>query len=130
MKTNKPAVYDTRFFTQLYRTEDKEQHRRIRGEMARRKKYVSPIVIHELYHSSIANEGREIAKTKIAYVKQDFEVIPVDASIAEISAELRHKYRIPMGDSMIAATAVMLKSVCITDDQHIRQIKEIETAWI
>jgi hypothetical protein len=24
----------------------------------------------------------------------------------------------------------MLKAVCITDDQHIKQIKEIQTAWI
>jgi predicted nucleic acid-binding protein len=35
-----------------------------------------------------------------------------------------------MGDSMIASTAFVLKAVCITDDQHIKQIKEIETAWI
>jgi len=130
MKTSKPAVYDTRFFSQLYRINDDQERKRIRAEMTRKEKYVSPVVIHELYYSSIANEGREIAKTKVAYVKQDFKIIPVDAFIGEISAELRHKYRIPMGDSMIAATAVMLKSVCITDDQHIRQIKEIETAWI
>jgi predicted nucleic acid-binding protein len=35
-----------------------------------------------------------------------------------------------MGDSMIAATASLLKAVCITDDPHFRQIEEIETAWI
>jgi predicted nucleic acid-binding protein len=98
--------------------------------MARKEKYVSPVVIHELYHISIGTEGRETAKTKVVYVKADFEIIPVDSQIAEISAELRYKYHISMGDSMIAATALMLKAVCITDDQHIKQIKEIETAWI
>jgi predicted nucleic acid-binding protein len=35
-----------------------------------------------------------------------------------------------MGDSMIAATAFVLKAVCISDDPHFEQIKEIETAWI
>ena len=127
---NKGAVYDTRFFTQLYSTTSDERRRKIRAEMARKEKYVSPVVIHELYHISTGAEERETAKTKVAYVKADFEIIPVDSQIAEISAELRHKYHISMGDSMIAATALMLKAVCITDDKHIKQIKEIETAWI
>jgi len=35
-----------------------------------------------------------------------------------------------MGDSMIAATASILKAVCISDDPHFKQIKEIETTWI
>jgi len=127
---NKVAVYDTRFFTQLYRSNDDETRKKIRAEMTRKEKYVSPVVIHELYHTSIATDGRETAKTKVAYVKEGFKIIPVDTQIAEISAELRHKYHIPMGDSMIAATALILKAVCITDDQHIKQIKEIQTAWI
>ncbi len=33
----------------------------------------------------------------------------------------------PTGDSMIAATALTLKAVCVTDYQHIKQIKEIQT---
>jgi predicted nucleic acid-binding protein len=127
---NKVAVYDTRFFTQLYSSTDDEKRRKIRAEMVRKEKYVSSVVIHEFYHITIAVEGRETAKTKVAYVKEGFEIIPVDTQIAEVSAELRHKYHISMGDSMIAATALMLKAVCITDDQHIKQIKEIETAWI
>jgi predicted nucleic acid-binding protein len=127
---NKAAVYDTRFFTELYRSNDDERRRKIRAEMIRKEKYVSSVVIHELYHTSIAAEGRETAKNKVAYVKEGFEIIPVDTQLAEISAELRHKYRIPMCDSMIAATALMLKAVCITDDPHFKQIKEIQTTWI
>ncbi len=127
---NKAAVYDTRFFTQLYRSKDDTIRKKIRNEKIRKEKYVSTIVIHELYNTSMATEGRETAKLKVTFLKQDFEIIPVDDQIAEISAELRHKYHLSMGDSMIAATAFTLKAVCITDDQHIKQIKEIETAWI
>ncbi|MCX6644292.1 MAG: PIN domain-containing protein [Candidatus Bathyarchaeia archaeon] len=130
MKMNKAAVYDTRFFTQLYRSKDDTIRKKIRNEKIRKEKYVSTIVIHELYNTSMATEGRETAKLKVTFLKQDFEIIPVDDQIAEISAELRHKYHLSMGDSMIAATAFTLKAVCITDDQHIKQIKEIETAWI
>ncbi len=127
---SKSAVYDTRFFTVLYSATDDQTRRKVRAEMARKEKFVSTIVIHELYHTSIATQGRETAKIKVAYVKQDFEVIPVNVHIAEASAEMRHKYRISVGDSMIAATAYVLKAVCISDDQHIKQIREIETAWI
>ena len=63
-------------------------------------------------------------------IKEEFQLIPVDDQIAQVSAELRHKYQLSMGDSMIAATSLILKAVCISDDHHFRQIKEIETTWI
>jgi predicted nucleic acid-binding protein len=31
---------------------------------------------------------------------------------------------------MIAATASILKAVCITDDPHFKQISEIQTEWL
>jgi predicted nucleic acid-binding protein len=124
------AVFDTRFFAELYYSTDETSRLKIKAQKNRREKYVSAVVIHELYRHAITKEGREEAKHKVTDVKQGFEVIPVDAQIAEVSAELRHKYNLSMGDSMIAATAFILKAVCITDDPHFKQIKEIQTAWI
>jgi predicted nucleic acid-binding protein len=124
------AVYDTRFFTQLYYSKDEPLLKKIKAEKARKEKYVSAVVIHEIYNLAITREGREVAKLKVAFLKQGFEVVPVDDQIAQISAELRHKYDLSMGDSMIAATASILKAVCISDDPHFKQIKEIETTWI
>jgi len=63
-------------------------------------------------------------------MKEDFQIIPVNEQIAQASAELRHKYNLSMGDGMIAATALMLKAVCIADNPHFKQIKEIQTVWI
>ena len=129
MKMNK-AVYDTRFFTQLYHSKNEAVQKKIRAEKLAKEKYISTIVIHEMYSISLATEGREIAKIKVTFLKKDFEVIPVDDQIAQVSAEFRHKYGLSMGDSMIAATAFILKAVCISDDAHFQQIKEIKTAWI
>jgi len=123
------AVYDTRFFYELYSSKNEEIKRKFRLEKGRKEKFVSTIVLHELYKLSLANEGIEIAKLKVDYLKQDFEIIPVDEQIAEVSAEFRQKYDLSMGDSMIAATAFVLKAVCISDDPHIQQIKEIKTTW-
>jgi len=123
------AVYDTRFFAESYYSKDESLLKKIRAHRAR-KRYVSAIVIHEVYNLAIKLEGRETAKNQVAHLREEFEVVPVDDQIAETSAELRHKYHLSMGDSMIAATALILKAVCITDDPHFKEIKEIEIAWI
>ena len=123
------AVYDTRFFAESYYSKDKAALERIRSHRAL-KRYVSAVVIHEVYQLAISREGREVASLKVANLLGTFEVVAVDNQIAQISAALRHKYQLSMGDSMIAATALMLKAVCISDDPHFKQIKEIETDWI
>jgi predicted nucleic acid-binding protein len=128
--TNKSAVYDTRFFVESYRTQDEAVRKKIRAEKARKKRYISAVVIHELYKTVIATEGREVARNQVSYLMQEFNVVPVDGQIAQVSAELRHKYNLSMGDSMIAATSLVLEAVCISDDPHFKQIQEIETAWI
>ena len=61
---NKSAVYDTRFFVESYRTQDEAFRKKINAEKARKKRYVSTVVIHELYKTVIATEGREAQETK------------------------------------------------------------------
>jgi predicted nucleic acid-binding protein len=129
MKMNN-AVYDTRFFAESYYSKDELTQKKIRAQKTRRKRYVSAVVIHEIYRLARSREGRETAKTTVTQLRAEFEVVPVDDQIAQLSAEFRHKYQLSMGDSMIAATAFVLKAVCISDDPHFKQIKEIETAWI
>jgi predicted nucleic acid-binding protein len=124
------ATYDTRFFVEFFYSKNQSQHRKLSEEKKRKEKYISAIVIHELYKLSLAREGRETAKLRATLMKKDFQVVPVDDQIAQISAELRQKYNLSMGDSMIAATASLLNAVCISDDPHFKQIKEIETTWI
>jgi len=124
------AVYDTRFFSALYYSKDERLLQRIKEEKRRQEKFISTVVIHEVYRLSLQREGRETAMLRIALLKQDFKVIPVTAEIAEISAELRQKHQLSMGDSMIAATASSLKALCVSDDPHFNRIKEIKTTWI
>jgi len=124
------AVYDTRFFAELYYSKDEKLLQKIREEKRRQEKFISTVVIHEVYRLTLAREGRETAVLRIALLKQDFKVIPVTVEIAEISAEFRHRYNLSMGDSMIAATASSLKALCVSDDPHFKRIKEINTTWI
>ena len=124
------AVYDTRFFATAYYSKDEKLAQRIKEEKRRQEKFISTVVIHEVYRLTLQREGRETAVLRIALLKQDFKVIPVTAEIAEVSAELSQKYRLSIGDSMIAATAFSLKALCVSDDPHFKQIKEIKTTWM
>ncbi|HKZ87534.1 MAG TPA: PIN domain-containing protein [Candidatus Bathyarchaeia archaeon] len=124
------AVYDTRFFAELYYSKDEKLLQKIREEKRRQEKFISTVVIHEVYRLTLSREGRETAVLRIALLKQDFKVVPVTSEIAEVSAELRQRHKLSMGDSMIAATAANLKAPCVSDDPHFKQIKEIKTTWI
>ncbi len=123
------AVYDTRFFADLFYSTNQSLQKRIL-EQKFKKRFTSAVVIHEIYRLALKREGRETAKLKVDMIKKDLEVISVDEQIAQLSAEFRHRYNLSMGDSMIAATASTLKAACITDDPHFTQINEIETQWI
>jgi predicted nucleic acid-binding protein len=125
------SVYDTRFFIEHYYSKDSEVLKRTTNILkADKKKVISTITIHEVYKLTLEKEGREQAELRVELLEKDFKVVNVDAQIAKISAKLRHKYRIPMADSIIAATAQSLKLACITDDKHLLQIEEIKTKWI
>ncbi len=123
------TVYDTRFFVEFYYSKDEKLLPRMREERKRPEKYVSTVVIHELYKLTLEREGRETAKLRVALLKQEFKVVPVTTEIAEVSAELRQRYALSMEDSMIAATAISLKANCVSDDPHFKRVKEIKTTW-
>ncbi len=125
------SIYDTRFFIEHYYSKDDKVLQKT-ANMIRldKNKMISAIAVHEIYKLTLERDGREVADHRIRLIEKDFKIISVDSRIAKISAELRHKYRIPMADSIIAATAKATKTVCITDDIHMKQIKEINVQWI
>jgi len=125
------TVYDTRFFVEHYYSKDEKILQKTKQKIRKTKqKYVSAIVTHEVYLFTLKREGRETAKLRTNLLVKDFKTINVDSKIAKASAEIRHKYKIPMADSIIAATTLSLKATCLTDDPHLKTIKEIKTKWI
>ena len=124
------TIYDTRFLVELYYSKDEKTLNKLKAEKTRKEKYISTIVLHEVYKLTLAREGRQTAQLRTTLLEEDFKTVPVTADIAKASAELRHKYKISMGDSIIAATAQSLKATCISDDPHFQKIKEINTKWI
>jgi predicted nucleic acid-binding protein len=125
------AVFDTRFFIEHYYSGDKTVLGRTKELIRRvRKRFVSAVVLHEVYWLTLGCEGRDTAALRADLLEKDFRVVDVDAEIARVSAELRSKYKVSMADSIIAATALVLKAICLSDDPHIKGVKEIKTKWI
>lgn len=125
------TVFDTRFFVEHYYSSDERVLRKTKEEIRRNKeRFVSAVVIHEVYRLTLEREGRETAVLRTSLLEKDFKMVEVDAEIAKSSAELRHKYNVSLADSIIAATAQMLKAVCFSDDPHFEKIREIKVNWI
>jgi predicted nucleic acid-binding protein len=93
-------------------------------------RFISSIVLHEVYQLTLKLEGRELAILRTALLEKDFRVVNIDLEIAKSSAEIRHRYKMSLADSIIAATALQLKATCLSDDKHFKNVTELKTAWI
>ena len=125
------TVYDTRFFLEHYYSREASMLRKTREAIKKAtERFISAIVLHEIYWLTLTQEGKETATLRASLLEKDFKVVKIDAEIAKTSAELRLKYRLSMADSIIAATALMLKATCLSDDPHFKTVDAIKTTWI
>ena len=124
------SVYDTRFFVEYFYSGDTELLRRLKEDLrAVRERMVSALTIHEIHRINLEREGREVATLRSETIRRDFNVVDVDYGTAVRSAELRNRYRIPMADSVIAATAQINGCPVVSDDRHFQEIEDLKTRW-
>ncbi len=131
------AVLDTRF---LIASLEGDQHfqnwsRQTIQTLQRKENLgvIPSIVVHEFYKHELETLGKDVAELRISsLLKLDFEKINLDVPIAIQAGKLRCKYaELPTADAVIAATGIVLGCDCVlTDDRHIRQVKEVKTRWI
>lgn len=131
MTDRKRVVYDTRFIAAIYYPKDQREAARIREELASTlSRYVSSITVYEIYKLSLETEGKQTADLRADLLRQDFTVVNVDSELAKKGALIWKKYRVPMADAIIAATAMHLKAYCVTNDEHLLRMKELKTRWV
>ena len=94
---------------------------------------VPSIAIHEFYKFVFEKWGKDVADLRINFILQSkLSAFNLDPAIAIETAKLRCRYaELPTADAIIAATAIKTSSdFVLTDDKHIKQIKEIKTRWL
>jgi len=126
----KSSIYDSRFFIEYFYSSNQDFLKRLKEDLRSVKdRKVSTVTIHEIYRIDLEREGRDVAKTRSETVRRSFDVINVDYQTAVNSAEIRKKHRIPIADSIIAATAKIHRCPVVTDDPHFQKIEGIKTRW-
>jgi len=125
------SVYDTRFFVEYFYSGDADFLRRLKEDLkAVRERMVSALTVHEIHRINLEKEGREVATLRSETICRDFNVVDVDYETAVISAELRSRHRMPMADSVIAATAQIHGCSLVSDDPHFQGIRNLKTRWL
>lgn len=131
MSGRRRVVYDTRFIAAIYHPRDEDEKGRIRRELTGTlSRYVSSVTVYELYKLTIQVEDKQTAELRAALLRDDFRIVNVDWGIAKAAGLLWNKYRVPMADAIIAATAMHLKATCVTNDPHLEEMKELKTRWV
>lgn len=132
------ATIDTRFLVTHFLAPDEETKKWTKTTLENLQKepnqgIIPSIVIHEFYKFEAQTLGVNVANLRINIIlKSKLTVCDLDTEIAVEAARLRCKYSdLPTADAIIAATAIKSSSAfVITDDKHIKQIKETKTRWI
>ena len=124
------SIYDTRFFVEYFYSDDEGALTKFKEDLrSTKERVVSVVTIHEIYKIVLEREGREVAKLRGETIRRDFEVAEMDYELAIESAEIRRKYRIPLADSVIIATAQRWSGPVVSDDPHFGNVKEVKTRW-
>ncbi len=132
------AVIDTRFLIAHFLAQDELSKKWTRKTLENLQNganlgVVPSIVIHELYKFILETYGKDTADIRVnTILSSGLETVNLDAVIGIEAAKLRCKYaELPTADAVIAATAIVMSCEhVLTDDKHIKQIKETKTRWI
>lgn len=129
--SGRALVFDTRYFLHLFYTKDQIRLRALR-ELAEntQPKWVSAITLMEVYKVTSELEGREEAERRSSLIQQDFRVRAVDAEVATAASALQAMARLSEAEAIVAATALVLRGTCVTDDPHLRGLDALQTKWV
>ncbi len=129
-------VLDSRFVMEYFysdKTETKQKATKKLKDLIQRKEGILPtIVISETIQTICEQIGKEEAEICYANLTQSgLKIQSLTSPLAKQAGLLRSKYRnIPMGDCIIAATAIANQATILSDDPHFDAIQETKKSWI
>ncbi|NLE06322.1 MAG: type II toxin-antitoxin system VapC family toxin [Crenarchaeota archaeon] len=129
-------VLDSRFLIEYYYSDDEKIRKKTNDkikELTQNPNGIIPtIVICETIQLICSKEGKQ--KAEMIFLSLTASKIKIESltpSIAKEAGMLKSTYKhIPMGDCIIAATAIKNQAKIISDDPHFDTIKEIKRIWL
>ena len=86
---------------------------------------IPTIILTEVYRWMLRNSNESNALTVLAMMKQG-KVVDLDTFHAVASAELSHKYRLPLADGIIYTTAIQCNAELITQDADLKGLEGVK----
>ena len=128
-------VLESRFLVEYFYSEDKSTQQKLLRKMAELKTgegIIPSIALCETVQLACTKEGKE--KANLVYLLLLTTGIKIESLTSELAKEaglLKSANRnIPVGDCIIAATAISNHAVVLSDDPHFDSIKGIKRTWI
>lgn len=129
------VTLDTTFFVLHYFSKEKDTLSKTRKVLYKCRKLgnkgiLPTIVLGEFYALTHKKAGRDAAEKHFnELINSGLSIIELSVDISRQAGVFRRKYeeKIPWGDCIIAATAVLSKAeIVLTEDPHFKQFEEIK----
>jgi len=129
-------VLDSRFLIEYYYAQNQDTKQKANQKMRELIKnsngIIPTIVICETIQLICSREGKQKADMiYLSLVSSGIKIENLSPSIAKDAGILKNTYKhIPMGDCIIAATAISNQARILSDDPHFDLIKETKRTWL
>ena len=129
-------VLDTRFLVEYFYSNKidskKRATRKLQELIAKNEGILPTIVLAEIVQITCEKRGKDMAESRYeALTQSGLQIQNLTPPIAKHAGFLKSKYRnVPIGDCIIAATAITNNARILSDDPHFDEVKETKHTWI
>jgi predicted nucleic acid-binding protein len=129
-------VLDTRFFAEYFYSQDSQLRHEAYKKMEELSKnadgIIPTMVVCELIQLICSKEGKERAEMVYSSIMDSgLKIESLAPSIAKEAGILKSTHKnVPIGDCIIAATAIRNQARILSDDAHFDAIKETKRIWL
>ncbi|MGA2385209.1 MAG: PIN domain-containing protein [Candidatus Bathyarchaeia archaeon] len=129
-------VIDTRFLAEYSNSTKSDviekTHRKLDSLISKKEGILPTIVIAEMIQITCGRLGKDMAGSVYqALIQSGLEIQNLTPQIAQQAGLYKCVHRnLPMGDCVIAATALLNHARVLSDDAHYDCIEEIKRVWI